>query len=89
MFGIHTNYTHNQCPPRGRILSGSAQTKLSKIYPLIQYSLVGTMGGLAVTNTLNKIVEMPAAVGDISLNTISVIVGGILGVIATKIFHLQ
>lgn len=89
MFGTHTNYNHDHCQSRSRILSETAQNRLSKIYPLIQYSLIGMIGGLAITNTFNKIFAIPAAVGDISLNTISVIVGGILGVIATKIFHLR
>ena len=86
---MHTNYSHTQCPPRGRILSSSAQNRLATIYPLIHYFLIGTMGGLAVTHTVNKFIEIPSMVGDISLNTLALVIGCILGLIAAKFFHVR
>ena len=93
MLGIHLPH----CAEQPRIISEASENKLDRAYSLIQYFLIGSLGALAIVNTLGKFIDIPKYIsiswlgsgGGVSVDTVSIIIGGVLALSAAKIFRLN
>lgn len=92
MFGINFNH----CAQQQRVISEALENKLYRIYSFIQYVLIGSLAGVAIVNTIDKFINIPAYVdiswlsaNGVSISTISILIGGLIGLSAARLFHLK
>jgi len=91
----NTSFNGDSQRIRARIISEETEERMGRTYSFIQYLLIGAMGGLAITNTLGIFVTLPKYISLswfdklISTDSLSILIGSILGLGVAKLFHLR
>ncbi len=90
-----TSFNDDSRRIRDRIISEKTEERMGRTYSFIQYLLIGALGGLAITNTLGMFVTLPTYISLswftklISTDSLSILIGSILGLGVAKLFHLR